>query len=348
MGYSNSPMVAKIQLSSKYNKKTGPNRKITIHHAAGCMSMENLLNYVATTSRDMSTNYVVSGGKVGMSVEEKNRAWTSSSPSNDYQAITIEVANSSTGGVWPISDLDLETTIKLCADICKRNGIPKLYYDGTPNGTLTYHKMFDATPCPGPYITSKVNYICDRVNALINGGAVATPTAPTTSEPTGNKYVVNTVLFGYICAANAVTDTNRRCTVKPGTYYVYNATSDAINVTMNPNAPGAWVAKKMNVATPAASTSITEVANDVIRGEWGNGSDRINRLKAAGYDPSAVQDAVNSILNGNTPAAPAKSVEAIAKEVIQGKWGNGVDRKQRLAAAGYNYDQVQAAVNKLV
>lgn len=64
-----------------------------------------------------------------MYVEEKNRAWTSSSPSNDNQAITIEVAND--GGAntnWHISDKALAKLIDLCVDICKRNGIASLNY----------------------------------------------------------------------------------------------------------------------------------------------------------------------------------------------------------------------------
>ena len=42
-----------------------------------------------------------------------------------------------------------------------------------------------------------------------------------------------------------------------------------------------------------------------------------------------------------------KSITEIAKEVLQGKWGNGADRKNRLTNAGYNYSEVQAEVNKL-
>ena len=41
-------------------------------------------------------------------------------------------------------------------------------------------------------------------------------------------------------------------------------------------------------------------------------------------------------------------VEAIAREVIAGKWGNGSDRKKRLEAAGYSYATVQAVVNRLL
>lgn len=48
------------------------------------------------------------------------------------------------------------------------------------------------------------------------------------------------------------------------------------------------------------------------------------------------------------PAAPKKSVEEIAREVIRGKWGNGAERRARLTAAGYNYEEVQADVSRLM
>ena len=49
-----------------------------------------------------------------------------------------------------------------------------------------------------------------------------------------------------------------------------------------------------------------------------------------------------------TTTTKKKSVEAIAKEVIAGKWGNGADRKKKLTAAGYNYSTVQKKVNELL
>lgn len=45
--------------------------------------------------------------------------------------------------------------------------------------------------------------------------------------------------------------------------------------------------------------------------------------------------------------APKKTVDELAKEVLEGKWGNGDDRKNRLTAAGYDYSAVQAKVNEL-
>ena len=43
-----------------------------------------------------------------------------------------------------------------------------------------------------------------------------------------------------------------------------------------------------------------------------------------------------------------KSVDDIAKEVIQGKWGNGAERKEKLTAAGYDYATVQKRVNEML
>ena len=48
------------------------------------------------------------------------------------------------------------------------------------------------------------------------------------------------------------------------------------------------------------------------------------------------------------PQPVLKSVDEVAREVIAGKWGNGAERKSRLAQAGYDYNAVQARVNQLM
>lgn len=50
----------------------------------------------------------------------------------------------------------------------------------------------------------------------------------------------------------------------------------------------------------------------------------------------------------NKPATVEKSIEELAQEVLDGKWGNGANRKAKLTAAGYNYSKVQAKVNELL
>lgn len=108
---------------------------------------------------------------------------------------------------------------------------------------------------------------------------------------------------------------------------------------------------KGNVVYPKAQPvptkkSVDEIAREVIRGDWGNGSDRTKRLSAAGYDANAVQNRVNEILGGSS--TQKKSIDEVAREVIRGEWGNGADRKNRLVAAGYNYDAVQKRVNEIL
>jgi hypothetical protein len=98
----------------------------------------------------------------------------------------------------------------------------------------------------------------------------------------------------------------------------------------------------------------SDVVADVIAGKYGNGADRVKALKAAGYDPEEVQDAVNETLKGNSPASPRpstpdkKSINAVAKDVIAGKYGNGLDRRHALLHAGYNPAAVQDEVNRIL
>ncbi len=48
------------------------------------------------------------------------------------------------------------------------------------------------------------------------------------------------------------------------------------------------------------------------------------------------------------PKPANTDVDKIAKEVIDGKWGNGEDRKNKLTEAGYDYNAVQQKVNQIL
>ena len=74
-------------------------------------------------------------------------------------------------------------------------------------------------------------------------------------------------------------------------------------------------------------------------GNWGSGSNYA--FKGFIYNP-AVKD------EPKPAPAPAKSVDELAQEVIRGDWGNGQERKDRLTAAGYDYNAVQARVNEIL
>lgn len=97
--------------------------------------------------------------------------------------------------------------------------------------------------------------------------------------------------------------------------------------------------------TPSAKKSVDEVAKEAIRGEWGNGDERYNRLTNAGYNYNEVQAKVNELLNSNKPTpTPTPSVDILdlVRKTIRGDFGNGEARRKAL---GSNYDEVQRQVN---
>lgn len=98
---------------------------------------------------------------------------------------------------------------------------------------------------------------------------------------------------------------------------------------------------------PSTKKSIEEIAKEVYLGEWGNGKERQSALENAGYNYQEVQEAVNTLINGSETIS-SKSVQEIAQEVIAGQWGNNPDRQDNLEVAGYNYDEVQNAVNMIL
>ena len=163
----NSPLTEYAYLSPNANfPREAPIRKITIHHMAEDLDPVRLAHAFGNVDRKASANYGIgTDGKVVLYVEECNRAWTSSSPENDHQAVTIEVANDEVGGDWHVSDTAYNKLLELCTDICRRNGIERLSYTGDAVGNLTIHKMFNEnTQCPGPYLESRMEDIAAAVN----------------------------------------------------------------------------------------------------------------------------------------------------------------------------------------
>ena len=180
--------------------------KITPHHMAGVLTGEQCAKLFQNPNRNASANYCIGNdGKIVCSVDEDNRAWTSGSSSNDCQAITIEVSNSSTGGDWPVSSAAWNSLVELCVDICTRYGF-KLKYEGTKNGSLTTHNMFAATACPGKYLLSKMSELAEVVNARLEKSET-------------NKEENTTVETGYLVKVTANVLNIRK---GPGTNYGTN------------------------------------------------------------------------------------------------------------------------------
>ena len=80
-------------------------------------------------------------------------------------------------------------------------------------------------------------------------------------------------------------------------------------------------AVKEEVIEAPVRKSVDELAREVIRGDWGNGQDRKDRLTAAGYNYSEVQGRVNEILRGNVSSAPASNVITYTVKRGDTLWG---------------------------
>ena len=142
---------------------------------AGKLTAKQCGNVFKASGRGASAHYGIgSDGKIGLYVDEKNAAWADANRTSNHKSVTIEVANSSTGGQWPVSKKSLELLIKLVADIAKRNNLGKL----VSGKNLTWHSMYANTTCPGPYLRSQMKYIAEEANK-ING---TTTTKKTTSK----------------------------------------------------------------------------------------------------------------------------------------------------------------------
>ena len=174
MAHTNSPLVRYTRLSPNHSGlRTHKIDTITPHCIVGHLSLETM-GAVFATKRKASCQYGVDdNGRFGLYVEEKNRSWCSSSYANDQRAVTIEVACDKFSP-YKITDKAMEGLVKLCADICKRNDIPKLLWKADKNligktdlQNITVHRWFANKSCPGNYIYSQLGHVADEVNKLI-------------------------------------------------------------------------------------------------------------------------------------------------------------------------------------
>lgn len=183
MAYTNSSLVSYTKLSPNHSGlRTHSIDRITPHCVVGQCSVETLGNIFLPTSRQASCNYGIGvDGRVGMYVEEKNRSWCSSSSANDQRAVTIECASDTTEP-YAFKDVVYQTLIKLCADICKRNGKKKLLWLGDKDKTLGYepksdemvltvHRWFANKSCPGSWMYARMGDLAAKVTAQLGGGA---------------------------------------------------------------------------------------------------------------------------------------------------------------------------------
>ena len=139
---------------------------IVIHHAAST-SLDSVGQVFSQYGRGGSAHYGVKGTQVHQYVREEDTAWHCGDWAGNSCTVGIETVNSTGAPDWLVDDETLETLCKLVADIAKRNGLGKIKFE--PDGTyptLSAHRDWSPTYCPGDYLYSKMSYIEKRANEI--------------------------------------------------------------------------------------------------------------------------------------------------------------------------------------
>lgn len=189
MAYTNSNLISYTKLSPNHSgQRTHSIDRITPHCVVGQLSAESICGCFTSPSRQASCNYGIGkDGRISLCVEEKNRSWCSSSNANDQRAVTIECA-SDMSEPYAMNSAVYNSLIKLCVDVCRRNGKMKLLWLADKNKTLNYapksdemvltvHRWFANKSCPGNWLYSRLGDLAAKVTSELSkttsGGGTA-------------------------------------------------------------------------------------------------------------------------------------------------------------------------------
>ena len=282
MAYTNSSLISYTKLSPNHSgQRTHSIDRITPHCVVGQLTAESICGCFTSPSRGASCNYGIGkDGKIALYVEEKNRSWCSSSSANDQRAVTIECA-SDLNHPYAMTTAVYNSLVKLCTDICKRNGKKKLLWLGDKNKTLNYspksdemvltvHRWFASKSCPGDWLYSRLGDLASKVTIKLGGN---------TSASTGTLYRVQTGAFSKKASADAM---EKKLKAKGfDTYMVQSGSLYKVQV-------GAYSVKA-------------------------NAEAMMKKVKAAGFDAFIATASGSAVSSSNT-----KSIDTLAKEVIRG------------------------------
>lgn len=179
---------------------------------------------------------------------------------------------------------------------------------------LTVHRWFANKSCPGDWLYNRLGNLAAEVTKRLTGGSTDTGKV---DVPSGGKtlYRVQTGAFSKRSNADAWAAKLKAAgfdtyIVQMGNLYkvqvgAYSQKSNAENMMAKLKATGydAFITTKSGTAAGTAKKSAAEIAKEIYNGtcsdarwsSWGNGADRVNRLKQAGYEPSEVQSEVNKL-----------------------------------------------------
>lgn len=325
---------------------------VVIHNDAGSMTPEQYVNWLVNRDKSLGiAHYYCNRNTIARVIDTFNIGYHTGDWWSNCRSIGYEVCES-----MKVSDEEFLQN----EDMTLMQATEDLIYYGLPINmqTVRLHHEFVPTTCPHrsmelhgnstesvkEYFVNRMRYFATLGNTVdeMLGQVSEEPTVQEnvikekqTQKPSGNGKSVDEIAQEVLQGIWGNGQERYDNLTNAG----YNAqeVQDKVNSILNGEAP-----------SNSTSTDLDSVAQEVLQGLWGNGQERYDRLANAGYDAQAVQDRVNSILNGEYTQSNYTNLDDVANEVIQGLWGNGQERYDSLTNAGYDAQAVQNRVNELL
>lgn len=176
-------LVAGLSATGHVNHQSYAKTMVTIHHNAGVLSHEDVLN--AWKTREASAHFDVDrNGAVAQYVDVHEYAWACGNTVGNQTSISIEMSNSTAGGNWPVSETTWHEAARLA-------GWLFAHVIGTrpSSSNLVPHHHWYATSCPGPYMDSVfgslISLAQQAYDSFVSGG---------TGDTMDEQSIVNAIL----------------------------------------------------------------------------------------------------------------------------------------------------------
>lgn len=297
--------------SSKYNIKapyTMIPKKITLHNTDNQMPAVNEISYMRNNNNQTSYHLAIDEKEAIQGLPYNRNGWHSGDGGNGYgnrNTIGVEIcrnydrSRNTTNLNDPLKSQYTkaeQNTIKFVAQLCIDLGIV------ANNANIKTHNDWNGKWCPSKILNEGrlqqvKNAIIEEYNRLI--GKKEAP-APSKDNKKADGHLSFSQVVDKTIAGGYGVYPQREKNINVKTNFTYKAVQDEVNKRF-----GATKTKPSTKPAPKKK-SISEVAEEVRQGKWGNNPNRKESLIKAGYDYAAIQKEVNRLEGLKAPSKPAK------------------------------------------
>ncbi len=269
---------------------------IVIHNTYNDASAKNEISYMRSNSNQVSFHYAIDDLGVVQGIEENRNAWHAgdgATGKGNRKGIAIEICYSKNGGDKFIQAE--KNAAQFTAQLLKKYG-----WDISK---VTKHQDYSGKYCPHRTLDMGWARFIEMVQTYIESGEEVSSSSDTLYRVQVGAYSKKdnaTAMAAKVEKAGFSTylvQVDSLYKVQVGAF-ASKENAEKQKETLITKGFDAFVTTKTGTAVSTAATlkSITEIAKEVIAGLWGNGTDRKTALEAAGYDYSAVQAIVNTLV----------------------------------------------------